>query len=207
MPEGVILKSASFEPGGDEAREAHLEDVLAGAGYDAVEPVAGPEGEGTHGETLPARKSRKERAIERATAPLLEKIKQLETGAGTVRPAQAEAVAARPKPQRADFANDEAYEDSLVKWGNAKFAADKALEDAHVAERRYYEQNLQNYAAQTKEAKVKYKDWDKVVDQDIFIGRDAQLAILELENGADVIYYLGKHPDYAAKLGEMRPVA
>jgi len=77
MPEGVILKSASFEPGGDEAREAHLEDVLAGAGYDAVEPVAGPEGEGTHGETLPARKSRKERAIERATAPLLEKIKQL----------------------------------------------------------------------------------------------------------------------------------
>jgi len=78
---------------------------------------------------------------------------------------------------------------------------------AHVAERRYYEQNLRNYGQQAQEAKEKYKDWDKVVNQEIFIGRDAQLAILELENGAEVIYYLGKHPDYAAKLGEMRPVA
>ncbi len=184
----MILKSAS-EP---------IEEV--------VQPEVPAEGEAvTHDgmETLPPRKSRKERAIERATAPLLEKIKQLETGAGTVRPAQAEAVEARPKPKRADFANDEAFEDALVKWGNEKFAADKAFEDAQAAQRQHCERNLRNYAAQVKEAKEKYPDWDEVVNQEIHIGAGVQIAVLELENGADVVYYLGRHPAYAEKLGQM----
>ena len=47
MPEGVILKSGSFEPGGDEARQQNLEEVLNEAGYEVVEPEvpAGPEGD------------------------------------------------------------------------------------------------------------------------------------------------------------------
>jgi hypothetical protein len=210
----LILKSASFEPGGDDAREGNLESVMENAGYDVVESFTEPgvpaaEGDSATlaGKEPPPRKvSRRERAIERATAPLREKIKQLESG----RPpqaAQTEAVAAQPKPQRAEFANDEAYEDALVKWGNAKFAADKAIEDAQAAQRQHLERNLQNYGAQTKEAKTRYKDWDEVVDQDIFIGRDAQLAILELENGAEVIYWLGKHPVAAEKLGKLNPVS
>ena len=203
MPEGLILKSASFEAGGDEAREKNLESVMENAGLEIVEP--GTEGEAAT--TLSPRKSRKERAIERATAPLIEKIKQLEAGAGTVRPTGAEAGAAQPKPQRLDFANDEAYDDALLAWGTQKALRDKAVEDAQIAERQFYEQNLRNYGAQAKEAKGKYKDWDEVVNQDIFIGREAQLTILEQENGADVIYYLGKNPDYAKKLGEMRPIS
>jgi hypothetical protein len=197
MAEGLILKSASFEAGGDEAREDHLETVMENAGFEPVEPEV-PEGDSA---TPPRKGSRRERAIERATAPLREKIKQLEAG----RPqgaAQAEPVAARPKPQRADFSNDEAFEDALVKWGNEKFAADKAVENAQTSQQRHLEQNVQNYAAQVKEAKHKYSDWDEVVNQEIFIGQAVQLTILEQENGAEVIYYLATHPAYAAKLGE-----
>lgn len=194
MAEGLILKSASFEKGGDEAREEHLEAVMENAGFEVVEPEAsGPEGEAaTPVETLPPRKSRKERAIERATAPLREKIKQLETGSGTVRPTEAEAVAA--KPQRADFANDEAFEDALVAWGTR-----------NALTRQRDTELLQNYAAQVREAKEQYPDWEKVVNQDIHIGQAAQVAIIRRPNSAEVTYYLGKHPAYAAKLGEMDP--
>jgi hypothetical protein len=210
MAEGLILKSASFEPGGDAAREEHLEATLEAAGYEVAQPeVPAAEGDSATlaGKEPSPRKSRKERAVERATAPLLEKIKQLETGAGTVRPVQAEAVEARPKPQKADFANDEEWEAALIAWGTQKALTDKAHEDAQAAERQFYEQNLRNYGAQTREAKTRYKDWDAVVNQDIYIGRDAQLAILEQENGAEVIYWLGKNPAHAKKLGEMRPVS
>src|SRR5712664_1524702 len=85
-----------------------------------------------------ARKSRRDRAVERATAPLLEKIKQLEAERPAQRAAQAEAVAARPKPKRADFAEDEAFEDALVEWGNEKFAAEKATKDAQAAQRQHF---------------------------------------------------------------------
>jgi hypothetical protein len=161
----------------------------------------------------PPRKSRRERLIERATAPLLEKIKQLEAGRTQgAAPAQPEAVAAQPKPKRAEFASDEDFEDALVAWGNEKFAAEKAEKDAQAArqqyqdaQRQYLERNLRSYAAQVKEAKETYPDWDEVVNQDVFIGTAVQLAVLELDNAADIIYWLGKHPADAAKLGQMTP--
>jgi hypothetical protein len=149
------------------------------------------------------RKSRRDRAVERATAPLLEKIKQLEAERPAQRAAQAEAVAARPKPKRADFADDDAFEDALVAWGNEKFAAEKAVKDAEAAQQRQLGENLRNYKIQVEEAKEKYPDWNEVVNQEIHIGAGVQLALLELENGADVSYYLGKHPAYAEKLGQM----
>ena len=173
MPEGLILKSASFEPGGDEAREENLESVLENAGLEVVEPVAGPEGEAAaHAEALPPKKSRKERAIEKATAPLLERIKHLEAG----------------RPQEAQT----------------------ETEAAQAAQRQHLERNLQSYAAQVKEAKNRHEDWDRVVNQDIFIGPDSQLAILEQENAAELIYHLGRNPVKAAELGELNrrsPVA
>jgi hypothetical protein len=191
-----------------------IEVVKPAVPVPGVEANAAPEGEAvTHDgtEALPPRKSRRERAVERATAPLLERIKQLEAGQPQ-RAAQAEAVAppavaAQPKPKRADFADDEAFEDALVKWGNEKFAAEKAFKDAQAAVRQHCERNLRNYAAQVKEAQEKYPDWDELKEkfdnEDIFIGNGVQMAILELENGADVIYHLMRHPDYAEKLGRM----
>lgn len=214
MAEGVILKSASFEPS-EEVREQHLEEVLEEAGLEVVEPEvsaeeeipAEPEGDSAalarKEQTPRERQSRRERAIERATAPLLERIRQLE--AEGPRRAQAEAVA--PRPQRADFAHDEAYEDALVKWGNEKFAKEKSYEYTQDAQRRELERNVRQYSAQVQEAKKRYRDWDKVVNQSIYIGHEVQLAILEQENGSEVVYYLGRHPAYAAKLGEMSPLS
>lgn len=184
---------------------------------EVVEPEVPAEAEGEADasagtETPPLTKAQKRRAraIARATAPLREQIKQLEAE----RPqqaAQAEDGEPRPKPKRADFADDEAFEDELVRWGNEKFAIEKALSDAQAAERRHLERNLQNYAAQLEEVKAKYPDWDELKEKfdnaDIFIGQATQLAILGEENGAEVSYYLMKHPAVAVRLGQMDQIA
>jgi hypothetical protein len=168
MPDDVILKSASFDPAGEAGREEHLVDVLERNGLEVKTP---PEEESSNDTEereiatpfgpLPAKKSRRARAIEKATTPLLERIKQLETAQP--------AVAAQ-------------------------------AEDPQVAQRR---QTLQKYAAGVKEAKSRYSDWDETVNQDLHIGVGSQLALLEIENGPEVVYYLGKHPDVARKLGQM----
>jgi hypothetical protein len=238
MPSGIIIKSASHEES-DAVRDANVKAVIESAGYEVPEPEppAEPKREDfkteeefesahvewqdkeeekaakTEEEEVPVpRKSRKTRAIERATSELQQKIKELEAkleSAGTAtkdKPAEQPKEAIRPK--RAEFADDESYEDALLSWGSEKAIKEKAMRDAEAANQSRFEENIKSYAAQVAEATEKYEDWDEVVNQEIFIGKEVQLAILEnQENAAEVIYYLGRHPAYAEKLGKMQPLS
>jgi hypothetical protein len=187
----VTLKSAS----------EHIEEVVK------PDVPAGPEGDSAMLEGAAAsapKKSKFSRRVEKLAREIADReiAKRLETA--PQRAAQPESVAARPKPQRADFADDEAFEDALVKWGVEKAEKEKAIQQAEAAQRQHCERNLRNYAAQIAEAQERYPDWEEVVGQEIHIGMAAQMAIYELETGAaDVVYYLGKHPVYAEKLGQM----
>ena len=168
MPEGVILKSASFDQAGDAGRQENLEETLENNGLELKEEDSAEDGAAEPVPlTLnpPPRKSRRERAIEKATAPLLEKIKQLEAGQPPV--------------------------------------ATRVSEDPQAAQARHFQAIQQNYKAQVDDVKSRYDDWDQTVNQDLHIGIGSQLALLEQENGAECVYYLGKHPDYAARLGKM----
>lgn len=159
---------------------------------------------------VPPKKSRRERAVERATAKLQEENaelrKKLEAKGKTEEPAK-EAV----KPKRADFGDDEAgeqkYEDALIAWGVEKATKEKTVKDAEDAETARLRQNLVNYATQIEEAKEEHEDWDELFAElaknDIRIGNAAQNMIFELENGAEVSYYLARHPATARKLGEI----
>src|SRR5258708_1062207 len=155
------------------------------------------------------KKSRRERAVERATQKLQEEVadlrKKLEAKGKTEEPPK-EAV----KPKRAEFAEDaegeQKYEDALIAWGVEKVKKESAVKEAEDANKARFENNIQNYAAQVEEARDTHEDWDELKEkfdkEDIFIGKETQLAILELENGAEVIYHLMRHPAAAAKLGE-----
>jgi hypothetical protein len=117
----VILQSASWEKGGEQARQKHLETVMEKAGLEIV---------------------KKDEAVP------------------------------EPKPEELN-------------------------ENLTPQER--VEQSVRNYGEQLKTAKTKYPDWEKTVKQEIFIGREVQHAIIQQPNGADVVYYLGQHPEYAKK--------
>lgn len=157
----------------------------------------------------PPKKSRKQRAVDRATQDLQKKLREAEERLAKLegKPAVKEEPKEAPRPKRADFADGEAgqqeYEDKLMAWGVEDAKKKSAIKDAEDANKSRFEQNIQNYAAQVEEAKDQYEDWDEVVNQDLFIGKETQLAILELENGAEVIYYLGRHPVQAKKIGEL----
>jgi hypothetical protein len=243
MPTGIILKSASHEVSdevreknlqavveragyevaekpevtADPKREefkTEEEFEAAHVGWqDKQKPVVTSTEEGEEEEVAPPRKSRKTRAIERATADLKreneELRKKLEALPTTAKVEEAPKEAQRPK--RADFEQgdegQQKYEDALIAWGLDKGIKDKAIKDAQAADQARFQTNLQSYKAQVEEAKENYEDWDDVVNQDIHIGQEVQLAILEQENGAEVVYYLGRHPAYAEKLGKMSPLS
>jgi hypothetical protein len=236
MPTGIILKSASHEVS-DEQREKNLQAVVEGAGYEVapkeVEAQTEPkreefkteeEFEAAHVEwqdkeekaaeeaekaaaPVVKKPSRRERAVERATAAMKSENEKLKADL-------AKALEGKqppkdvPRPKRLDFADDEKYEDALLAWGVENAKKETAVKDAQTAAQQRFERNVQNYTAQVEEAKEEYPDWDEVVNKDIFIGKEVQLAILENEeNAAEVIYYLGRHPAYAKKLGEMSPLS
>lgn len=121
MGKGLVLQSASYEPGGEETRQMNLEKTLEEAGYEVQEAPPDPEAE----------------------------------------------------------------------------------ENDSLTQEQRFSKNIKSYGAQVEKAKSKYDDWNQVVNQDIFIGQGVQLAILEQPNAAEVSYYLGKHPGFAKKIGEM----
>jgi hypothetical protein len=157
----------------------------------------------------PRKLSRRERAIERATAELKEqnaalqkRLEALEKG-----DKKEEARETNPRPVRANFGSNEEYEDALLRWGVEKATADQKAREAVDAQKAFLEANLKRYRAQVEEFRDAHEDWDEVVNQDIPMHREVQLAVIEQENAAQVIYYLGKHPTYAESLAEMSPLS
>ncbi len=234
MPTGIILKSASHEVS-DEQREKNLQAVVENAGYEVAskeeETSAEPKREGFNTEeefeaahvawqdkedekeeaaasATPAAKkpSRRERAVERATAQLKEQNETLRKELEALKSKQPPPKEV-PRPKRIEYDTNEKFEDALLAWGVENAKKESAVKDAEAANKNRFEKNIQNYAAQVEEVKELHDDWDEVVNQDIFIGKEVQLAILEQENGAEVIYYLGRHPAYATKLGKMSPLS
>jgi hypothetical protein len=92
-------------------------------------------------------------------------------------------------------------------WGARKAIAEKEVADARTAEQATLQQNYDSYRAGVEAFKDTVDDWDETVNQSIPMHQGVQLAIFEQENGAEVVYYLGKHPAYAEKLAEMSPLS
>jgi hypothetical protein len=113
---------------------------------------------------------------------------------------------ANPRPKKADFKTDEEYEDALLQWGVTKATTEDKAKDAVKKQQTKLNENLKSYQAAVEEFKDTHDDWDEVVDRDdIPMHPGVQLTIMNpdaIPNPAQVIYYLGKHPEYARKLAE-----
>lgn len=157
--------------------------------------------------------SRRQRAIQRATEQiqrenedLKKRLEALERGE---KPKVGEEAPKdpNPRPLRANFNSNEEYEDALLAWGTKKVLSERAMEDAASQQRAQLEQNWNDYRDRVENFRDAHEDWDDVVNQDLPMHVETQLAIMEQENGPDVIYYLGKHPRFAQELAEMSPLS
>lgn len=205
-------KEAPVEPKRDDFKSEEEFEAAHVAWQDTQDEKEDEKEEEIEVATSPATKkpSRKERAVARATAELQRKYDAAQLRIAELEKKE-EPAKEQPRPKRADFESDEKYEDALLAWGVVKATQEKAVKDAQEAEKARVEQIIGNYGLQVEEAKEAHPDWDelkaKFEKEDVNIGNATQLAILELENGAEVTYYLMRHPAYAAKLGKMSQVS
>lgn len=180
----------------------------------AAQSQTGSEEDEEDEQEAPRRPSRVQRKIERATRELREKLEKanerlaaLERGGGGNGADAGRAAALRP--ERTAFASDAEYEDALLAWGVEKAIAERSAKEAANAQTEWLRQNAENYAVQVEEAKDQHEDWQEVMEKNksLPIHEGVFLAIHEQENGAEVSYYLAKHPEYTKRLAEMSPIS
>ncbi len=183
---------------------------------EAAEAAAGKTNEDEEEEedkpAQPARKpSRFAKRFRKLTAPLEARIAELQDQLKDVqksgKAAEEKPEEKDPRPVKANFKTQEEYEDALMAWGARKAIADKEATDAQKAQQAFLQENYDNCRAGVEAFKEEHDDWDETINQNIPMHQGVQLAILEQENGAEVVYYLGKHPAYATKLAEMSPLS
>lgn len=154
------------------------------------------------------KKSRKQRAIEKATRELKESNRQLSERLAAVEgKGKRAAETEQPKlvaPKREDFKTDEEFDEAKFQY---RYTVQRLREELSAQERSINDrlkENFESYQAQVADFKEEHEDWDDVIKQNKTpIHNGVFLAIQEQENGAQVAYYLGKHPDYARRLAEM----
>src|SRR4029453_1810626 len=111
----------------------------------------------------------------------------------------------RPRPQPAQYADYQQYEDDLRRYWQEKDAAETAARQAEEADRRTRAQWMQR----TEEGRLRHRDYDtRVRDLEFSAVAGGVLApfFLHSEQGADLMYYLASHRAELEQLNAMHDV-
>lgn len=124
-----------------------------------------------------------------------------------------------PKPVVGQYEKYEDYVDALTDWKIRE--ARKTLQaDTAASIKQQQEQQTQqteqerlrtvydSYNRRVSETRGRIDDFDEVVGAatDVQIPEAAEHAILEADNGPDIVYYLAAHPDVAKQMSTMSPI-
>lgn len=110
---------------------------------------------------------------------------------------------AKGKPKQADFANNDEWIEALVDWKAEQKIIESKQSEARAAEAAQQKETFDAYNRAVAESKSLHEDFDEVVGQDITIPQGVQLAIVEMENGPEVAYFLGSNPELCQELMKM----
>lgn len=160
------------------------------------------------------RPSRRQRAVEKATADLKKqleeansRLKALEAGK---KPGEEVKVQAPKAPKREDFPQgadgDAKFDEAMFDY---RYQLRRAKEQAEAQQntlKARLEKNYTDYQDAVAAFKEEHDDWEKVVGQSIAIPEAVYYAIVDLAaDGPRVTYYLGQHPEKLDALAEMTP--
>jgi hypothetical protein len=110
---------------------------------------------------------------------------------------------ADPEPKIEDFQTHELWVKAQARWEVRQEMKAQREQEAKDAEAARQKEVFDTYNAKVSEAQAKYDDWKEVVGQSVDLPTAVVLAVLEMENGPDVAYHLGKHPELRDQLLEM----
>lgn len=114
-----------------------------------------------------------------------------------------EEVKDEAEPKAEDFDTQADFTKAHAKWNRdqikRELKADAAKETAKAAATKV----LENWEGQVKAAKTKYKDFDTVMG-DTIIGKPMAKALVESPDGVELAYYIGKNPERAKDLKDLK---
>lgn len=106
-----------------------------------------------------------------------------------------------PKPE--DFDTTADYFKALTKWSKAQLKKELKADADADAQKVANAQVVDRWNKQIESAKAKYKDFDEVMG-DTVIGKPVARALVESPDGAELAYYIGKHPEKAKGLKDLK---
>lgn len=134
----------------------------------------------------------------------------------SMQPRPAVPEAAKPaeppgKPKLHDYPTLEAYQEALTDWKLDQREAQKRAE-AQFAEAKSAQEKLQaDWTTSEETARTGHADYDDII-QSVKAPEGpgvqaARQALLEEPNGAEILYYLGTHPDELERIAKLQPVS
>jgi chromosome segregation ATPase len=204
-------KKASAQPSEVETAE-HPEADEAASGAESetaqeeaeqVEAEEEEEEEEEQSAQAPVGKTRKKllRRLSRLHSENLTLQERLEAAEEKLRKAGGEepsAAGSAAKPNPKDYKDYEAYVEALTDWKIKQ----RDLEQAQAAQNEYLKSVFDDYNQQVEAARQTHDDFDEVVGSSVQVPVIAINAMYEMDNGAEVAYYLGQHPEVRAELLE-----
>ncbi|MGH9425561.1 MAG: hypothetical protein ACRD2L_04545 [Terriglobia bacterium] len=121
------------------------------------------------------------------------------------------------RPSKADYPEQDAWDGALMSYADAKaqWTARKEVKSLLEQERRTQVERSQKdaqeqarlaYSQRVEKVKSKYADFDEVAGSpDVSVPMAVAHAIVQAENGPELQYYFGSHPEEAKRLTDLSP--
>lgn len=200
-----------------------MEDVNSAAGIESTEEqkpqTEKPEKQEAKAEIVPPKpsKSSAQRRFDALTREIHELKAKLEAKEAPAAQVEADAAPVQELPNKPTFAEFQAqgktyddYIEALTDWKLEQREAAKAQEEAQRAENERIQATIAEWNDHANAARRKYDDFDETLSDQVPIYQGVLNALVELENGPEVAYWLGKNRDQAQelmKLTETRAIA
>ncbi len=115
------------------------------------------------------------------------------------------------KPARDQFDDPEAFTEALVSWSSRQAIKNYQAEQQQQAEKSRQQEDFQKvtkaWSDGREKAIEKYPDYDEVVsNSSLAIAQHVGFAVVAHEHAHDIAYWLGKHPEEAARISSLSPV-
>lgn len=111
------------------------------------------------------------------------------------------------KPTLAQFDYDpEKYADAVAKYATDKAATEAKAKHQEETGKQFQQKLVSDWDEKVARAEDKYDDWQKKVG-DLTPNSPFTAAIMEAENGEDIAYYLGTHPEEARRIVSLHPLS
>jgi hypothetical protein len=117
-----------------------------------------------------------------------------------------------PKPDRTTYDDPDKYAEELGAWSGRRAAAAAIAENEAKAKKANNDQAIERAQRTWEErqvaARAKYADYDDVAGRDdLEISVAMGYALTRMPEGAEIAYYLGKHPEEAERISALKDTA